>query len=160
MDQTPSLRRALIGLALVITAIVGGYLLLKSASDDAVNDAPDTADTSSAPATVRFVRSGGWTGSVNTLELMRDGTGTLRGNDVEKKRIIINIGRARGVELFRQLDDAWPKKVKTFDQNCADCYLYDVAYKGVLLTFYGEARGRFSEPISQLSRIMDRNTKL
>lgn len=159
MDQTPSLRRALVGLALVIVAIVGGYLLLKTASDDAGKDGIGTADTGPPQVYVRFVRSRGWTGSTNTLVLRGDGTGTLRGNDVEKESAI-NIGEARRVEIFRQLDDAWPKMAKTFNSNCSDCYQYDVAYKGVLLTFYGESPERFAKPISQLSRIMDRNTKL
>lgn len=162
MDQTPSLRRALIGLALVIAAIVGGYLVLKTASDDAVNDAPDTADTSSPPATVRFVRSGGFTGSVNTLELMRDGTGTLRGDDVEKKRIIVNIGRPRGVEIFRQLDEVWPPTNRFIDESagCADCPQYEITFNGIRVAIYGIVQSKFDPVINQLSRIMDRNTKL
>ena len=161
MDQTPSLRRALLGLALVIAAIVGGYLVLNTASDDASKSgaSPD-GDGSESQETVRFLRSGGWTGAHTTLVVAGDGTGTLRGSEIEKENIAIDIGEARGSELFRQLDDAWPQKTISFPSNCMDCYQYDVAYKGVLLTFHDGAPGLFKKPIQQLSRIMDRNIKL
>ena len=157
MDQTPSLRRALVGLALVIAAIAGGYLLLKSASDRAGDDG--TGGGGGPNEVVRFVRSGGFVGETHRLVLHESGRGTLHGQNIDKPGVSIDIGKRRLDGLVEQLDEVWPEERDTInDPNaCADCYQYDITYDGVRVTLFGIVPDRFKKPIQELSGIVERN---
>ena len=156
MDQTPSLRRALIGLAALIAIIAGGYLWLQSASDDA---GPGKAPGSQIA--VVFIRSGGFTGKSNTLILRDDATGSLSGDAFKKPQVPVRIGEGRLRDLLAELDSIWPDTSGPVNspEGCADCYQYDVTFKGVRVTIHGVVPDRFTKPIETLENIMDRKSR-
>lgn len=151
-DQTPSVRRALVGLGLLIVAIVGGYLWLRSLSENAAPES-DNGDG----VVVRFVRSGGFAGTVDRLVLRSDGSGVVAG-DFQGSPERVELRRSSLARLLRQLDAVWPASGGEIgaSNGCADCYLYEVTYAGTSVTIHGLVPDRFEDPISTLSGLVDR----
>ena len=151
-DQTPSVRRALVGLGLLIVAIVGGYLWLRSLSENA-----DPESDNGDGVVVRFVRSGGFAGTVDRLVLRSDGSGVVAGDFKGSPERVVLSGSSLDV-LLRQLDAVWPASGGPIGEpdGCSDCYQYEVTYAGVSVTIHGIVPDRFEDPISTLSRLVDR----
>ena len=148
------MRRALIGLGLLIVAIVGGYLWLRSLSENA---GPGESQDGGG-VVVRFVRSGGFAGTVDRLVLRSDGSGAVTG-DFDGSPAPVELRRSSLDRLLRQLDAAWPasgRPINSPSNACADCYLYEVTYAGISVIIHGFVPERFEDPISTLSGIVDR----
>ena len=151
-DQTPSVRRALIGLALFVVAIVGGYLWLRSLAENA---GPAESEDGGG-VLVRFVRTGGFAGTDDRLVLRTDGSGVVTG-EFEGSPQRVQLSGSSLERLLRQLDAVWPASGGPIGapDGCEDCYQYEVTYAGVSVTIHGIVPERFEGPISTLSRLVD-----
>ena len=153
MDQTPSLRKALLGLAFLVTLIIGGYLLLNRAKEDALVLQPNQEGP-----LIRMEQSGGFAGTHITLVLREDGTGSLKAPDVKKKNL--NLDDDQMQEIVAALDDVWPStdRVPLNDSNCLDCFQYDVTYDGIQVLIYDPVPKKFNVSIGNLRRVVARNS--
>jgi hypothetical protein len=147
VDKTPSLTKALVGLTLLIAAIVGGYLALKSASDtERANDAGGTSGV------IRYTRSGGFTGEATTLVLQSDGTGHVTKEKGPKKSVALSEKEMRALE--EALDDAGLPRIGMANNpgGCADCYQYDITYEGARVVVFPPVPDDFRPALRALNR--------
>jgi hypothetical protein len=153
MDKTPSLTRALVGLTLLIAAIAGGYLALKSASDN------ENEQSRAGGGDVLFVRSGGVAGERVRLSLQEDGTvrWARAGSDGAtnaREDVVRNVD-----PIFNALDAAgWPDQEEIYPPTpgCADCYQYDITFRGTHVRVFDPAPQQYAQVTRLLGRLADR----
>ena len=151
MDKTPSLTRALIGLTLLIAAIVGGYLALRAGSDSERRKEARERGTA-----IRFVRSGGWGGTA-TLVIDDEGSGRItEENGAGKTANPVDLkarDETRIVTAFSET--SWPEKSKFYSTGgCADCYLYNITYGGVRVSFSLRTPKRFTKVVRVVNSVL------
>ena len=153
MDKTPSLTRALVGLTLLIAAIAGGYLALKWGSDKENEDGSGgTGDE------IRFVRSGGFTGQTTTVVLQEDGRVRLETPEPGREAAGAEVAPRRIDRIFAAIEESdWPDREELYPPTgCADCYQYDITYRGTHVRLFEPVPAQYERVTRMLSRLVDR----
>lgn len=132
MERTPSLRRAIIGLTLLIAATVASYLALQSASDGRSSSAGEEVSS----VLVRYSELGGWTGELVKLTVREDGTGSASLESVVNTKkgssAPIDLSPTELRSIVTSMEDTPLKKTgrDLVKATCMDCNEYTIHYKG------------------------------
>ena len=146
--EIPSLRRSLIGLALLILVIAGGFYVLNRAGRESLPE--------SEGVLLRYTRSGGLAGETATLVVREEGrtTVTLKRGGQEKERSF-EMTQTDIEDLEAVFEEVgWPEVSQSFPfpEGAADIFQYDVNYRGVAVKSYDPLRPRIRPVVLHIER--------
>ena len=136
-DGQPSLAKATVGLAVLISVIAAGFGYLSSRSGDSTaGTEPAESRGGSNDVLLDYTKSGGFTGEVLRIVVRTDGTADttreVSGKTTQRQGHLSANAMARLEELF--VEAPWPTDDRSFDdpgETVADGYVYDITYEGV-----------------------------
>lgn len=150
-------------LAIVLIVLVAATLGCSEGDDlsDAENPSPDaetqTEDPSNDPGSsgvlLTFRRSGGLTGSTETITIRSDGRGEIEGDATPPQRLNVSPELLDGLEEeLRNLD--WARAgTEPPNVDCADCFVYSIRSGGQRVTTTG--RGQSGEELRDLLALVE-----
>lgn len=100
-------------------------------------DAPGPLSARPPQPLLDFERSGGYTGTTQTLRISTDGSAALESTEVGPTRF--EISNRRVAELTETLEEIdWTRAAnEPANVSCADCYFYDISYEDHRVTTSG-----------------------
>ena len=149
--ERKSIGLALFGLVVVTAVSLGVYVLIRD------------ADGGERDVLVEYTRSGGFTGTIERLKLFADGTAVYRGSELGSEldrasRYAVQAGLVRRLES--RLDRALAADVDEFTRRatCADCFQYDIMYRGRRYIFFDllDEDHPISDAVGTLNRVMSK----